>query len=124
MKNICDFIIDTAPHGAGINEDYENIHVSHDKTGNLLLFENAYTIMNENGFYEGSVPFRVCIANDDIRITFIGQTSGRMKYLIYEKYADVREYLEQVYMDWILDFRTKFQFMNYNKKRLFPHFSL
>lgn len=92
-SEIADFIKEEAPHGSGINYDYENVRISH----NRLLFENAFDCMDENGFYDGAIPFRVSVGYDLIpNIHFVG-LNGAGWYRVY-KYS-LREYLEYVYHD-------------------------
>lgn len=88
------FIKGNAPHGSGIDYDYSNI-----KVGNgYISFENAYHCMDENGFYDGIIPFRVKVYNDlRVDISFLSLSpAGRYRV---NKYG-LREYLTDLYSYW------------------------
>ena len=91
--DIEELIVNEAPHGNGINYRYENFHQNKER----ITFCNGYDLMDENGFYEAEIPFKVIIDRlGGVKIIFRGLTRhGR--YLI-TKY-DLREYLEDVYSD-------------------------
>lgn len=88
------FIREKAPHGSGIDYDYSNI-----KVGNgYISFENAYHCMDENGFYDGIIPFRVKVYDDlKVDISFLSLLPAG--WYRVKKYG-LREYLLDLYSDW------------------------
>lgn len=97
MEELEEVIKSTAPHGSGINYDYNSVRVEHysKDNQNKIIFENAYHCMNEAGFYDGIIPFRVVIGADLSPVVhFVGLTSAG-KYRV-RKY-DLRPYLEETY---------------------------
>lgn len=101
METLEDVIKNNAPSGSGIDYDYENIRIEHYSRGNQnkVIFENAYHCMDENGFYDGIIPFRVVIGSDLIPvIRFIGLNNAGW-YRVNKYY--IREYLENVYTYWL-----------------------
>lgn len=100
IDSLGEFIYNNAPHGSGIDYDYNNIRVEHYSIDNenKVIFENAFHCMNENGFYDGILPFRVVIGQNIVPvIKFIGLNSSEWNRV--RKY-DVRSYLEDVYYEW------------------------
>lgn len=95
-KNIEELIENEAPHGSGINYDYTNFK----KYGKQkVTFENAYDLINEYGYYEGAIPFKVTIDKYlDVKITFLG-LSNHGRYLVQRE--DLKDYLEQIYADFV-----------------------
>lgn len=101
METLENIIEKTAPSGSGIDYDYENIRIEHYSrdNDNKIIFENAYHCMNENGYYDGIIPFRVVIGSDLMPVIhFIGLNNAG-KYRV-NKYF-LREYLEDVYLHWL-----------------------
>lgn len=101
MEELEEVIRNTAPHGSGINYGYNSIRVEHysKDNENKIIFENAYHCMDDNGYYDGIIPFRVVIGADlTPAIHFVGLTSAG-KYRV-NKY-DLRPYLEDIYAYWI-----------------------
>lgn len=93
--NIEELIENEAPHGSGINYEYDNFHQSKKR----VSFCNYFDLMDENGNYEGAIPFKVIIDKYlDVKIMFTGLTShGR--YLANK--AMLKEYLEDTYADFV-----------------------
>ncbi|MFO7891974.1 MAG: hypothetical protein R6V04_16730 [bacterium] len=80
------------PHGSGIDADY-----SIEETANTYIVENQYHCMNENGFYDGWIPFQLIIPKNDpqsFKLHFIN-LNGAGWYRVY-KYQ-LRLYLEDLY---------------------------
>ena len=103
MEELEEVIRNTAPHGSGINFDYNSIRVEHysKDNQNKIIFENAYHCMNDNGYYDGIIPFRVVIGADLSPVVhFVGLTSAG-KYRV-RKY-DLRLYLEETYYWYVND---------------------
>jgi hypothetical protein len=87
------------PHGSGI--DY-NWRVKRLKNGKLVL-RNEVRVMDEWGYYVGSLPFSITIdANDptSFRLTFNYLTSSGYRWV--ERLA-LRDYLEDTFMWTIRD---------------------
>ena len=93
--NIEDLINNEAPHGSGINYDYDNFHQNKER----VTFNNNFDLMDEDGFYIGVIPFKVIVDKYfGVKIIFRGLNNhGRY---ITNKYM-LREYLEDVYGDFI-----------------------
>ena len=103
IDSLEEFIYNNAPHGSGIDYDYNSVRVEHysKDNENKIIFENAYHCMNENGFYDGILPFRVIIGqNITPVIKFVGLNSSGWDRV--KKY-DVRHYLEDIYYEWAND---------------------
>lgn len=103
MEELEEVIRNTAPHGSGIDFDYNSIRVEHYSRDNQnkIIFENAYNCMNEAGFYDGILPFRVVIGADlSPAVHFVGLTSAG-KYRVH-KY-DLKSYLEETYYWYVND---------------------
>ena len=103
METLEEVIKNTAPRGSGIDYDYNSIRVEHysKDNQNKIIFENAYHCMDDNGYYDGVIPFRVVIGSDLVPIIhFVGLTSAG-KYRV-RKY-DLRMYLEEIYYWYVND---------------------
>ena len=84
-----------APHGSGINGEYENFHQNKER----VTFCNCYDLMDENGYYDCVIPFKVIIDKYfGVKIIFRG-LNNHGRYMV-NKYM-LREYLEDVYGDFI-----------------------
>lgn len=93
--DIKELVINEAPHGSGINYDYENFHQNKER----VTFCNSYDIMNECGYYEGAIPFKVIVDKYlSVKIIFRG-LNRRGRYLV-DKYM-LREYLEDIYNNFV-----------------------
>lgn len=93
--NIEELIENEAPHGSGINYNYDNFHHNKER----VTFCNCYDVMNENGYYEGAIPFKVIIDKYlDVKIIFRG-LNNRGRYLVNK--TMLREYLEDTYADFV-----------------------
>lgn len=102
METLENIIKETAPSGSGIN-DYKNIRIEHYSMNNenKLIMENAYYCINDAGFGDGTLPFRVVIGMDlDPRVHFIKLTPAE-RYRVW-KY-DLKNYLEEVYYEYVND---------------------
>lgn len=78
-------------HGGGINYDYRI-----ECNGDNMYFHNAYDYMNENGFYDGVIPFTLIVSlkrDDDIRIVF--HADSRMRHKAED--IGLKGYLEGTY---------------------------
>lgn len=103
MSKLERVIKNTAPHGSGIDYDYNSIRVEHysKDNQNKIIFENAYHCLNEAGFYDGIIPFRVVVGADlSPAVHFVGLTEAG-KYRV-RKY-DLRLYLEETYYWYVND---------------------
>ena len=80
-------------HGSGINYDYD-FEIGYTKRyGMVIKATNAYDVMNEVGFYTGTVRFAVKVPiehPDEFMILFSAD---------YHDYDNLREYLEDLYGD-------------------------
>lgn len=101
MENLENIIEKTAPHGSGIDYDYNSIRVEHYSRDNQnkVIFENAYHCMDENGFYDGIIPFRVVIGSDLTPVIRFVKLNNAGRYRVTKYY--IREYLEDVYACWV-----------------------
>lgn len=94
-NEIENLIVNEAPHGSGINYEYENFHQNKER----VTFCNYFDLMDENGFYIGVIPFKVIIDKyHDVKIIFRG-LNHHGRYLT-NKYM-LRDYLEDVYSDFV-----------------------
>jgi len=95
-KNIEELINNEAPHGSGIDYDYTNFK----KYGRQkVTFENAFHVMDEYGYYDCIVPFKVTIDKyNDVKINFIG-LNNHGRYMVKKTY--LREYLEDTYANFV-----------------------
>jgi len=78
------------PHGSGIDSeyvfDYEKSH------SNRLVFYNEFHAMDENGYYDGWIPYTVSVTPSlafGANITITGRFAGKYSYL--------KDYLHEVY---------------------------
>ena len=93
--NIEELVNNEAPHGSGINYNYENFHQNKERA----TFCNSFDLMDENGFYEGAIPFKVIVDRyNGVKIIFRGLT--RHGRYLASKHM-LREYLEDVYNDFV-----------------------
>lgn len=86
------------PHGSGIDADY--IIKEQD---NKYIVENEYHCMDENGSYDGWIPFQLIIPKNDplsFKLHFIN-LNGAGWYRVY-KYQ-IRPYLEDLYTTILAD---------------------
>lgn len=95
-KNIEELIKNEAPHGSGIDYDYTNFK----KYGRQkVTFENAFHVMDDNGYYDCIIPFKVTIDKFlDVKITFLGLNNHGW-YMVKKTY--LREYLENTYANFV-----------------------
>lgn len=101
MESLERVIIENAPHGSGINYDYNNIRVEHysSTNENKVIFENAFHCINDSGFYDGILPFRIVVGSSLVpSLHFLGLNGAG--YYRVKKYG-LREYLEDVFAEWI-----------------------
>jgi hypothetical protein len=77
------------PYGSGIDSgvtfDFGN------STSNKLVFDSSYHCMNDNGYYDGWIDFRV-ILKPSLQFGFVMQIIGRFSDRHY-KYESVRDYM-------------------------------
>ena len=93
--NIEELIENEAPHGSGINYNYDNFHHNKER----VTFCNCYDLMDENGYYEAVIPFKVIIDKYlDVKILFRG-LNNHGRYLVNK--AMLREYLEDTYANFV-----------------------
>lgn len=91
MKKL-ETLLNTLPHGSGIDYDW----TIEEKKGKIIC-HNAWHYMNEQGFYDGILPFRIVITKDDINLHFEG-LNGDGWYRVRKGY--IRQYLEDLFWTW------------------------
>jgi hypothetical protein len=94
MKNYSSFKlalnIANSVHGSGIDCDW--ILSSNEKK---VYLENSYRVMNESGFYDGYMDFKITIYKGKItRINFVRLSSYHRR-----KYADLMDYMNDLFYD-------------------------
>jgi len=72
-----DWLANALPHGSGIDGDY---HLTVNKNGTVMV-RGEYHRMNENGFYDGWVPFRFVIRR--VEKPFLSETTLRGPFAGY-----------------------------------------
>ena len=76
------------PSGSGIDYDWEI-----EERGKYVYATNAYHYMNEDGFYDGVLPFTIRLPKDDMRnFDLHFHVNGAGRYRVNK--GGVREYLE------------------------------
>ena len=97
IKDIKRLVLETAPHGSGIDFDYRNC--IRDPHG-YISFENAYHLMDENGYYDDIIPFKIKIDKyGEVKVIF-QSLSPNQWYKVRYKYDWLREYLIEEYYNW------------------------
>jgi len=94
IKNTDNNKITSLPHGSGIDANY-NIIEKKDK----YIISNEYHYMNEDGFYDGWLPFSVHLNKNDVndfKLYFNGLTSAG--YYRANK-CMLRNYLEDLFAE-------------------------
>ena len=85
------------PHGSGIDCSY--VYTMFD---NRLTIENSFHCMNNNGYYDGYIDFKLIIPFDnpaDFKLQFTDYKEHRNTI---KKYGwSIRDYLESIYVDYI-----------------------
>ena len=112
MIKLVDFIEETAPHGSGIDFDYTNIKIN---TKGKISFENAYHLMDDNGMYIATIPFRITIDRFlKLKVQFIGL--NYTGWNLVKKYYWLKGDLKDIYNHWsykylseIIDIFTEYQ---------------
>ena len=86
--DITEALIYILPHGSGIDADWD---VEYLKNGNIIC-RNAYHCMNQSGFYDGWIDFRVkLMVKEGVVIDF---TVTGAFHLRWNKYAFIKQCLE------------------------------
>lgn len=96
--------MDTAPNGSGINYDYTFY-----LTDKELVVCNAWDCIDENGFHDGVIDFAVYIPMakpSDFTIHFRNTKANRNTIRKYGFW--IKEYLETVYQDWLVELGFKY----------------
>lgn len=84
-------VLQNLPHGSGIDYDWE-IEVKPDR----IVCDNAWHLMDEFGYYDCVLPFRVTIYPDDVRVRFRDLNSyGHRKV----RESGLRPYLEELFWE-------------------------
>ena len=97
MIKLVDFIEETAPHGSGIDFDYTNIKIN---TKGKISFENAYHLMDDNGMYIATIPFRVTVDRLlNLKIQFIGL--NYTGWNLMKNYSWLKDDLYDIYGNWL-----------------------
>lgn len=97
-------LIETCPSGSGIDFDYENIKIN---SKGKISFENAFHLMDENGFYDGIIPFRITIDKDlKLKVQFL-DLNPHGWYLVRYKHYGIRDYLEEIYYNWLEQYKQE-----------------
>jgi len=87
--------IDTLPHGSGINFDY---WIDMDNSGdNQIVFGNSWDYMNDNGYYDGVIDFKVKVT-PSLSFGFNLLITGN-----FGKHQDIKEYLYDTYNEALKD---------------------
>lgn len=82
----------TAPHGSGIDNGTE---IDFDaSTGEKLVFHTSFHHMNENGMYDGWTEHTVTVV-PSLTSRFDLKIGGRNR-------NDIKEYLHEVFREWLL----------------------
>ena len=81
-------IINSLPHGSGIDSDITLMDVS---TGEKIVIESSYHCMNEGGYYDGWINFRLTITGS-LMFGFNLNITGN-----FGKYQDVKDYLHEIF---------------------------
>ena len=92
ISNLDNGKIGSLPHGSGIDADY-----SVEEKKDVYIVTNEYHCMNESGYYDGWIPFKLIIPKKnptDFKLQFTG-LNGAGWYRVY-KYM-LRDYLEELY---------------------------
>lgn len=100
IEKLQNYIHEFAPHGSGIDYDYTNIRYNSYK---MISMECAYHLMDENGFYDSVIPFRVTIDRDlKVKVQFLGLNNHGW-YKVRVKYPFLREDLINEYQYFVND---------------------
>ena len=86
------------PHGSGIDYDWEL-----EERGKYIYAKNAYHYMNEDGFYDGILPFTIRFPKNkmsNFELHFHVNSAGRYRV----NKGGVREYIEERVSDSVSQF--------------------
>jgi len=81
-------IIDSLPHGSGIDSDITLMDAS---TGEKIVIESSYHCMNDGGYYDGWINFRLTITGS-LMFGFNLNITGN-----FGKHQDVKDYLHEIF---------------------------
>ena len=79
------------PHGSGINGDW---NIYYDKKN--IVATNIYSAMNEAGYYDADIPFKLIIPKDN-QANFKLHFDSNYQY--YVKKYQLRDYLEETFAE-------------------------
>ena len=81
------------PHGSGIDYNWEL-----EERGKYIYAENAFHYMNEEGFYDGVLPFTIKFYRDGVtKFDLHFHVNGVGRYRVNK--GSVREYIENTIFD-------------------------
>jgi hypothetical protein len=89
--NILDDILNTTPHGSGIDSD---ITLNSKSTEKCLIFDISFHYMNVNGFYVGWYDFELKVTPSLIRGIDLKITGEEPTY-------ELKDYLYELMFDWL-----------------------
>jgi len=89
-KNINE-LIETLPHGSGV--DGETKFNYEESKNDKLIINSAYHFMDDNGFYDGWTDIQIILKPDWSRVDL------NVKGIFPKKYSDIRNYLEELFME-------------------------
>lgn len=95
-EELYDLLLGILPHGNGIDYDYT---ITTSDRVNKIYIENAWHYMNDNGMYDGVLPFTVIVSKDSIIVQFHVNRAGRYRV----NKAGLKDYLEELYFDILVD---------------------
>jgi hypothetical protein len=82
-------MLDELPHGSGIDGDYEILPA--ECNADKIIFYCEYHAMNENGYYDGWINYKVQVRASLAHGYNLSITGN------FGKYQDIKEYLYDVY---------------------------
>ena len=85
-------LLASLPHGSGIDYDW-----STKQSKTRLILRNAFHYMNEYGYYDGVLPFRVVVKKSTVAVHFEG-LNGAGWYRV--KKGGLLEYLNDIFGYW------------------------
>ena len=86
-------IIDSMPHGSGINGKYEWYK---DTRGKFHIY-NTFDYMDDNGFYDCYPDFEVVLYPTFVKV-IMHPSTAHQKYIVRREM--LREYLQDIYSEW------------------------
>ena len=93
-----DEILDSLPHGSGINSKW----AYRKDTRNKYHFYNTFDYMDENVFYDTYIDVEVVLYTNGVKVIFHPSTPHQ-KYIIYNKDITFKDYLQEMFSMWFYD---------------------